>query len=102
MDTEELEAGGDAPIEQGRFFEIADTVGVERDPVVADEHLAGYLGVDRIGVIEQRRRQQREAGVEEEPERDENDAVAVESRWGWRVVDRLRHVFSVFVTGGMG
>ncbi len=30
-------------------------VGVEGDPVVAEEHLAGDLGVDGVGVVEQRR-----------------------------------------------
>ena len=64
------------PVEERRFFEVADAVGVERDPVVAEEHLAGDLGVDGVGVVEQRRREQREAGVEEEPERDEDEAVA--------------------------
>ncbi len=76
VDAEELETGGHAPVEQRRFFEVADAVRVERDPVAADEHLAGDLGVDRVGVVEQRRRQQREAGVEEEPQRKQDKAIA--------------------------
>ena len=59
------EAGGHRPVEERGFFEVADAVGVERDPVVAEEHLAGDLGVDGVGVVEQRRGEEGEAGVEE-------------------------------------
>ena len=76
MDAEEFEAGGDAPVEERGLFEVADAVGVESDPVVAEEHLAGDLGVDGVGVVEQWRGDEGEAGVEEEPEGDEDEAVA--------------------------
>ncbi len=35
VDAEEFEAGGDGPVEEWGFFEVADAVGVEGDPVVA-------------------------------------------------------------------
>ena len=60
----ELHACGHGPVHQRRFFEVADTVGVERDVVVAEEHFTGHFGVDRVGVVEQRRCEQGEGRVE--------------------------------------
>ena len=71
-----VEAGGDDPIGERGFFEVADAVGVEGDPVVTEEHLAGDLGVDGVGVVEQGRSDEGETGVEEKPEGDEDEAVA--------------------------
>jgi len=76
VDAEELEAGGHAPVEERSFFEVADAVGVEGYPVVAEEHLAGDLGVDGVGVVEEGRGDKGEACVEEEPEGEEDEAVA--------------------------
>ena len=78
--SEDLHAGGHRPVEERGFLEVADSVGVERRPVVAQEHLAGDLGVDGVGVVEQWWREQGEAGVEEEPEQDEEESVAVDRR----------------------
>ena len=64
------------PVEEWGFFEVADAVGVEGDPVVAEEHLAGDFGVDGVGVVEERRGEEGEAGVEDEPESEEDEAVA--------------------------
>ena len=80
MDAEELEAGGHGPVEERGLFEVADAVGVEGDPVVAEEHLAGDLGVDGVGVVEEGRSEEGEAGVEEEPESDEDEAVSALDR----------------------
>jgi hypothetical protein len=76
-DTEEFEVGGHGPVEEWGFFEVADTVGVESDPVVAKEHLAGDLGVDGVGVVEEWRGDEGETGVKEEPECEEDEAVAL-------------------------
>ena len=76
VEAEELEAGGHGPVEERGFFEVADAVGVEGDPVVAEEHLAGDFGVDGVGVVEEWRGEEGEAGVEEEPESEEDEAVA--------------------------
>ena len=76
MGTENAEAGGHAPVEEGGLFEVADAVGVEGDVVVAEEHLAGDFGVDGVGVVEQRWGDEGEARVEEKPESDEDEAVA--------------------------
>src|SRR5216683_4086982 len=62
-------------------LEVADTVGVEGDPVVAEEHLAGDLGVDGVGVVEKWRSEEGEAGVEEKPEGDEDEAVSLDGRF---------------------
>jgi hypothetical protein len=78
VDAEEFEAGGYGPVEERGFFEVADAVGVEGDPVVAEEHLAGDLGVDGVGVVEEGRSDEGEAGVEEEPEGDEDEAIALD------------------------
>ena len=92
MDSEEAEAGGHRPVEERGFLEVADSVGVERDPVVALEHLAGDLGVDGVGVVEEWRCEEGEAGVERDPDGEDDEAVAVDER---RAGGRRRHVFSV-------
>ena len=74
-DAEEFEAERHAPVEDGGLFEVADAIGVEGDPVVALEHLAGDFGVDGVGVVEERGDEEGEAGVEEEPEDEEDEAV---------------------------
>jgi hypothetical protein len=47
---------------------------------VAEEHLAGDLGVDGVGVVEEWGREEGEAGVEDEPEQGEDESVAVDWR----------------------
>ena len=32
VDAEDFQAGGDSPVEERRFFEVADAVGVQGDP----------------------------------------------------------------------
>ena len=55
MDAKELEAGRDRPVHQWGLFQVAKPiVDVERDPIVAESHLARRLGVYGVGVIEQR------------------------------------------------
>ena len=39
--AENFHAGGHGPVEERRFLQIADAVGVESHPVVAEEHLPG-------------------------------------------------------------
>jgi hypothetical protein len=75
-ELEELDAGRHRPIEQWGFFEVADAVGVEGDVVVAEQHLAGDLGVHGVGVVEERGMEEGEAGVEGDPEGDERERVA--------------------------
>ena len=83
-----LKAGGHGPVEERGFLEVADAVGVEGDPVVAEEHLAGDFGVDGVGVVEQRRGEEGEAGVEEDPEGEEDEAVVV-AGWAFGHVDSV-------------
>src|SRR5436853_783826 len=55
MDTKEVEAGRDRPVHQRGLLQVAEPiVDVERDPIVAESHLARRLGMYCIGVIEQR------------------------------------------------
>ena len=86
VDAEEFEAGGDGPVEERGLFEVAYAVGVEGDPVVAEEDLAGDLGVDGVGVVEQWRGDEGDGGVEEEPEGDEDEAISLDldMRFGGR------------------
>ena len=63
--------GGHGPVEERGLLEVADAVGVEGDVVVAEEHLAGDFGVDAVGVVEQRGRDEGEAGVEGDPEQED-------------------------------
>ncbi len=53
--AEQFIAGGHAPVEQRRFFQVSQAVDVEGGPVVAEHHLARGLGVHGIGIVEQRR-----------------------------------------------
>ena len=76
MDAEEFEACGYRPVEERSFFEVTDAVGVEGDPVVAKEHFAGDLGMDGVGVVKEWWGEEGEAGIEEEPDGDEDEAVA--------------------------
>ena len=106
VDAEEFVAEGHAPVEEWGFFEVADTVGVEGDPVVAEDHLAGDFGVDGVGVVEERRGDEGEAGVEDEPEDDEDQTVAVCGRdggWDYRLHcgEDCSAVSKVYVRGGV-
>jgi hypothetical protein len=48
---------------------------MERDPVLPLDHFARHLGVHRVGIVQQRRSEEGEACVEQEPEtgKGEND-----------------------------
>ncbi len=80
-ELEGFHAGGHRPVEERCFFEVADAVGVERDEVVAEEHLAGDLGVDGVGVVEQRWCDEGEAGVEDRPQRKDGQEGAARAGW---------------------
>jgi len=64
---DDLHARSHRPIHQRGFFEVPDSIRVERDVVVAEQHLAGDLSMQGVCVVEQRRREQREAAVERYP-----------------------------------
>ena len=93
VDAEEFEAGGDGPVEERGLFEVTDAVGVEGDPVVAEEDLAGDFGVYGVGVVEQWRSEEGNGGVEEEPESDEDEAISLDL--DMRLGGRGGHVNSV-------
>ena len=80
--AEEVHAAGSEPEHEGRLVEEADAVDVGGDEVVADEHLAGDLDVDRIDVVEQAGGEEA-ADVEDEPGEDgEGDGGGSPAR-GW-------------------
>ena len=68
LGSEESEAGSHAPVHERSLFEIPDAIGVEGNPVLARDHFPGNLGVHRVGIIQQRRAEERKACVEQEPE----------------------------------
>ena len=72
------------PIHQGRFFQVAHAVDVERGPVVADEQLAGGFSVDGIGVVQQRRRK-KDQGCKPRPTAARSKSNGVAWGSGWRV-----------------
>ncbi len=74
--AEHLHAPGHGPVEEGGFLEVADAVGVEGDPVVAEEHLTGDLGVDGVSVVEEGWGEEGEGAVEDQPEGEEDETVA--------------------------
>ena len=45
---------------------------------MAEKHLAGDFGVDGVGVVEERGSDEGEACVEEKPDGEEDEAVAVD------------------------
>ena len=55
VDPEELDADGNPPVGERGFFEVADAVFVERDPVMTDKDLAPGVGMGRINVVLKRR-----------------------------------------------
>lgn len=57
-DAKERKTDGHHPVWERSFFQIADAVFVERDPVVKREHLAAGFGVSAVGVVEHRRAEQ--------------------------------------------
>ncbi len=70
MNAETAEARRHAPVQQRRLLQIADAVRVERRPVMTRHHLARHLCVHGVGVVQQRRPYQREAAVQQQPQRD--------------------------------
>ena len=65
IEAEEAIADGDEPVRERGFFEVADAVDLERDPIAGEGHVAGGTGVRGVGVVEQRRG---EEGGEEDGE----------------------------------
>ena len=70
---EDLHARGHRPVDQRSLLQVADAVGVERDVVVAEQHLASDFGVDGVGVVEEWGREEGEAGVEDDPEEEDGE-----------------------------
>lgn len=70
VEAEDAEGDGVEPIRQGSFFEVADAVDVEGDPVAGEGHGAGGVGVGAVGVVEQ--------GRGEEGREEEDDPQAAE------------------------
>ena len=76
VEAEDAEAEGDEPVGERGFFEVADAVDVEGDEVAGEGHVAGGAGVGGVGVVEQRR------GEERGEEEDEPEAAEDEQRGG--------------------
>ena len=66
---------GDDPVGERGFFEVADAVDAEGDPVAGEGHVAGGVGVGAVGVVEQRRGEER-GEEEDEPEAAEEEQGA--------------------------
>jgi hypothetical protein len=79
VDAEEAETDGDDPVGEGGFFEIADVVDAQGDPVAGQRHLACGVGVSAVGVVEDGRGEER-GEEEDEPERGEKREDAGVSR----------------------
>ncbi len=61
------------PIQQWGLLQVTDAVGIQRDRVTPQQHLARHLHMHGVRIIQQRRTQQRKARIEAkpEPQRDE-------------------------------
>ena len=79
VDAEETEAGGDDPVGERGFFEIAHIVDAQGDPVAGESHMTGGVGVGAVGVVEDGRGEER-GEEEDEPERGEKREDAGVSR----------------------
>jgi len=76
-DVEEAEADSDGPVEEGRMVRIADAVGEGGEPVARGEHLAGDLGAESIGAVEERGLDEGKRSVEEHPEAEQGKDEAL-------------------------
>jgi hypothetical protein len=59
VDAKEAEADSDDPVGEGGFFQVADVVDAQGDPVAGEGHLAGGVGVGAVGVVEHGRGEER-------------------------------------------
>ncbi len=85
VEAEDAEADGDDPVGQRSFFEIADAVDAQGDPVAGESHLAGGVGVGGVGVVEQGRGEERgEEDDQPEAERGWRRRWSGGDRSGWR------------------
>jgi len=50
--SEDVVVDGREPVRQRRLFKIADAVDAEGDPVSADGHVLGRVGMCGVGVVE--------------------------------------------------
>ena len=102
--AENFVADAHAPIQQRRFFQIANAIDVERGPVVTGDHLARRFGVNGVGVIEQRRREQ-PGDVNDRPQQHDHPAIATEvpnsaRRWKLLVGRGRAHSRSLIICEG--
>jgi len=72
VEAEDAEAEGNEPVGERGFFEVSDAVDVEGDEVAGEGHVAGGAGVGGVGVVEQRRREER-GEVNDQPETGEDE-----------------------------
>ena len=77
VEAEDFEADGDEPVGERSLFEVTDAVDVEGHPVSGEGHVAGGAGVGGVGVVEQRRGEER--GEEEDSQRPKRVRTAF--RW---------------------
>src|ERR1700733_6645140 len=70
---EDGEAGGHAPVHERSFFEVADAVGVEGNPIVLRDHFSRNFGMHRVSIIQQRWTKKRKACVEQQPKTTERE-----------------------------
>jgi hypothetical protein len=68
VNAECAQAGGDDPVGERGFFQIAHVVDAQGDPVAGESHLTGGVGVCSVGVVEDGRGEER-GEEEDEPER---------------------------------
>ena len=68
LGPKESEAGCHAPVQQRSLFEVANTVGVEGNPVMPHNHFPRNFGMHRVGIVQQRRTEKRKACVEKQPQ----------------------------------
>ncbi len=61
LGPKESEARRHAPVHERSFFQVADAIRVEGNPVMARDHFPRNFGMHRVGIIQQRRTEERES-----------------------------------------
>jgi len=67
VDSEESQAGGYNPVGKRGFFQVANVVDAQGDPVSGEGHLTGCVGMGTVSVVQHGRREQR-SEKKDEPE----------------------------------
>ena len=82
--AEDMVVDGGEPVGKRRLFQIADAVDLQRDPVAGERHVLRGIGVGGVGIIQQRRREERRK-IDGEPDQQQDRPGASREKESARV-----------------